>query len=236
MATTDSKRKIQNITLGKANIQLTNLRLRDDLLIDELHLEGGDLRLDLPPEKGDKAHFATGETKFRALMTEPNVNLLLAANLPADSPVRNLHIAFLSGKARITGQLVKLITIPFTVEASLKVENGVRPYFDLQSAKLGIGLPSAVVEVIEQVINQRVLEEQLKLDLTRSPVPIYIDELRMEPGRLTALGKARIVLPPVSHTLASAPFASAPLPPPTETAETIEGHFADETPSSPSSV
>ena len=146
--------------------------------------------------------------KFRAAISEPNLNLLLEKNLPPDAPVRNLRVALYSGKARISGSAIKILSIPFSIDAAPVISNGVRVGFDLKTGSVvGIGLPSAVIEAIEQAVNRAVA-----VDLTKLPIPVFLDEARCEPGRLTLIGRARIVWPPASAAKTVLPFAPRDLP------------------------
>jgi len=58
------------------------------------------------------------------------------------------------------------------------------------------------VDVIEARIN-----ESLGLDVSNLSIPVWIDEIRCEPGRLTALGRARISWPPSAAIAAAKPEA-----------------------------
>ena len=181
----------QVVLVGGARIALDNVQLRDDVLLDELHLEGGDVRIE--PRAGElEARITTGETSVRAMMSEANLNRLVTANLPSDAPVRSLHIALLSGRARISGKaLVSIVPFPFSIEAMPRIENGVRVTLECRTATLGVDLPRAVVDILEQRIN-----DAMGLDVSTLEIPIWIDEIRCEPGRLTAIGRARIAWPP----------------------------------------
>ncbi len=181
----------QVVLVGGARIALENVQLRDDVLIDELHLEGSDVRIE-PPAGDREAGITTGETRVRAMMSEANLNRLVTANLPPDTPVRGLHIALLSGRARISGKaLVSIVPFPFSIEATPRVENGVRVTLDCRTATLGVDMPRAVVDILESRIN-----EALGLDVSSLDIPLWIEEIRCEPGRLTAIGRARIAWPP----------------------------------------
>ncbi len=182
----------QSVKIGGAQIHLQNVLLREDVLVDEVHLDGENITLD-PPADEKAARVNGGETKFRAILSEPNVNRMLENNIPEDAPVRHLKIAFLSGKARISGNYIKMMSLPFTVEAILTIQNGTRVFLDFQSVSAGgmFTLPHAVVESLEKLIN-----EKLDFDLSQSPIPVWLDTLVCEPGRLTATGRARIVWPP----------------------------------------
>ncbi len=189
--TTDARHRVR---IGAAQIHLQNVRLREDVILDEVHLEGEDVALESPPGPDRPGTIATGETRVRVVVLEQNINLLLANNIPPDAPVRGLRIAVLSGKLKITGNFIKsVLSLPFTVEATPKIENGIYVTYDFHSAKVGIGLPGAVVDVIQNIINER-----LALDMTKSPIPIWLDEIRCEPGRISVIGKTRITWPPLS--------------------------------------
>src|SRR5471030_1793564 len=95
----------QAILVGGARIELQSVRIREDILIDELHLEGGDVRIE-SPDDGRETRITAGETRVRAMMSEENLNRLIAANLREDAPVRGVRIALLSGRARISGKAV----------------------------------------------------------------------------------------------------------------------------------
>jgi hypothetical protein len=197
---------LQAMKIGGAQIHFQNVQLREDVLVDEVHLEGADVLLELPSAKGSGG-IRTGETRFRAIISEPNVNRLLENNIPDDAPVRNLKIAFLSGKAHISGSYIKMISLPFTVDAVPRIQNGTRVLLDFQTVSAGgvFALPQSVVETLEKMIN-----EKLDFDLAQAPVPVWLDTLVCEPGRLTATGRVKIVWPPSVTPLA--PFTARESP------------------------
>lgn len=187
-----------------AQIHLQNVQLRDDIVLDEVHLEGGGIEIALPGN-ADRPSLKAGETGFRVLMTEPNLSRLITANTPADAPVRNLSVVLLSGRARVSGQLTRsVLSLPFTAEVMPRIENGVRVTWEIGK---GLPFPAAVVEIIEQQINSHAA-----IDLSPLPVPVRLDEIRLEPGRLTVIGKARLSWPLAAATSLAAPFSAAPLP------------------------
>lgn len=185
------KSGIGAILAETATISLRNVRFSPILTIDELILEGGDLEF-TPAALGADPRFSSGETRFRGVMTESNVNSLLAGVLPADAPVRNLKLTLLTGRAQIKGHFVKsVMSLPFTLDAKPLLTNGIRLSLDCSATQIGgIGLPGAAVDIIERVLN-----EKLFLDLTDSPFPVRLDEVRCEPGRVTVIGRARLSWP-----------------------------------------
>jgi hypothetical protein len=235
MATTVPQTSPPSLRIGAAHIQLQNVQLREDVTLDEVHLDGETVVLE-PPAADAPARLSTGETRVRAVLSEQNVNRMLAAN-PPDIPFRNLRASLLSGKVRFTGQ-AKLLGIPVALEGVPKVENGVRVFLDWQGVKFGLALPSSVVEVVEQYVNKT-------LDLTKSPVPVWIDEIRCEPGRLTVLGRARITWPPAPLSAPVPPFSAresaaavpalpeeSPLPPDREDVPALPEPAAEASPDS----
>ena len=196
----------QPMKIGGAQIHFQNVQLREDVLVDEVHLEGANVLLE-PPSATGPGGIRTGETRFRAVISEPNVNRLLEKNIPDDAPVRNLKIAFLSGKAHISGNYIKMMSLPFTVDAVLRIQNGTRVLLDFQTISAGgmFALPQSVVDSVEKLIN-----EKLDFDLAHTPIPVWLDTLVCEPGRLTATGRVKIVWPPSATPVA--PFTAQATP------------------------
>jgi hypothetical protein len=190
------------LELGPTQIISRNVRLRADLVLDEVRLNTDQARYESRLLPDEEPHLTIDELNAQITISEPNLNRFIAANQGKDATVRNVNVSLLSGKARITGQLVKLITLPFTLEALPRIENGIRvvPEFLRLNASI-LSLPASAVDIIEAR-----LVPHLTLDLSNLPVPVYLDEVRCEPGRLVIMGKARIHLPTVLAPL-------LPLPP-----------------------
>jgi hypothetical protein len=198
------------IEVGGVQIRLQNVRLRADVTLDEVSLESGDIQITESEEAGGAVAARAAETKFHIMISEPHINEFLAVNLPADGALRNVRLALLSGKVRLTGQVIKsILHLPVTLEAIPLIENGVRVKLDCQAAKIGIALPAAVVELVEVYINDN---PKLPLNLSRLPVPVRLDEIRCEPGRLHVTGRARLQWPPAFVSPAVAPFSAHETP------------------------
>jgi|GEM_PF-2263249 len=197
---------MQPVKIGSAQIHLQNVELRRDVVVDEVHLEGGEVLLE-SPSANSAGGIRTGETRFRAVISELNVNRLLVNNVPEDAPVRNLKVAFLSGKAHISGNYIKMMSLPFTVDAVPRIQNGTRILLEFQTASAGgmFTLPQSVVETMQTIIN-----DKLDFDLAQATIPIWLDTLVCEPGRLTATGRVRIVWPPSAAP--RSPFAAQETP------------------------
>lgn len=192
---------LTDIRIGGAQLHALNVQLLEDLILDEVHLEGGDIRAEMPAVMSAPPHVRAEAVQFRVVMSEPNLNRCLAASQPPDALLRGLKVSVLSGKLRVTGQIVKIISMPITLEAIPRIDNGVRVSLDWQGMKVGIGLPKAMVDILEEQLNKTI-------DLTQLPIPVWVDEIRCEPGRLTAIGRARVDWPPLSATPPALPFTA----------------------------
>ena len=180
--------QLKTILIGKAKVNLQDFQLREDIVLDDVNLQGGEIQIEVPKSAAEPPHIKTGEIHVTAMMVETNINRLVHANLPPDVPVKNLQIQMLSGRAKVTGQFVKFLPIPFAVEVVPIIENGVRVKFGLQSSSGGT--PKAILDMIQPLLN-----EKLNIDLAILPFPFWLDEIRCEPGRVTILGKAKITFP-----------------------------------------
>jgi hypothetical protein len=181
-----------HLQMQKAQIQAQGVQVREDIFLEEVRLEGGAIRLDWEPTGDFTLDF--GEVKVRAEMSEPNLNRMLLANLPSELPLKNLQFSLFTGKLRMTGNYVKLISIPISVDANLLVLNGIEVLFDLTEMKAGVGMPAAVVEVIEGQLN-RTLSRQIGEQIRQLPFPVSLDEIRCEAGRLIVFGRVKLRLP-----------------------------------------
>ena len=172
-----------------------NVELRADTTLDELVVEILGVRGTVQPD-GD-VRVTSREAAVTAVISEVNLNRLMEASIPADAPVRSMRLAVLTGKLRLTGQVVKMgIGLPISADATIRIEAGVRAMPDWQTmTAAGIGLPGAVVQFIE---NQ--LKSSLTLDLHELPLPLWLSEAVCEPGRIVLKGTARLVWPLEAQT------------------------------------
>ncbi len=179
------------IAVKSAQIVAQNVEVTPNILLEEVRLEGGAMRVNC--NALGVTDIDLGEVRIRATLSEPNLNQIVQANIPPDMPLKNLQFNLYTGKIKVTGNYVKLISIPVAIDAVILVKNGIDLYLDLTEVKAGMGLPSSVVEVIEGHIN-RALGHQIGEQIRQLPFPIYIEEIRCEPGRLTVIGRLRVQL------------------------------------------
>lgn len=190
------------LQLGPTEIVSHQVRIRPDTVLDQVRLSTAEAHCAVAASPEQTTRLTIDELFLHIVLSEPNLNAALAANMKSDL-IRNVKIALFSGKLRVSGHFVKLISIPFTLDAIPRVENGVRivpDFLGLNSA--AFALPASVVELLEQR-----LRPALTLDLTRLPLPVYLNEVICEPGRLLINGKARIQWPAPAPMPVS-PFAT----------------------------
>lgn len=181
-----------SLELGPTEIVSQQVHLPQGLVLEQVRIHTEAVRY-LQETPDSPFRVAIDELHVRAVLSEPRLNALVSMKLRSEV-LRGVHVAILSGKLRVTGQLVKWITVPFTLEATPHIENGIRilPEF-LGLSAAAFALPSSAVELLEQH-----LRPLLTIDLTRLPVPVYLDRLLCEPGRLVLQGRARLHWPPPS--------------------------------------
>lgn len=147
------------------------------------------------------------ESTLEATISEVNLNRALSARAPEGGPLREIHVMVLSGKLRVTAQVsLAMLHVPITLDALPKVEGGSRIRLEFQAARMGISLPQTVVDVLEQLVHERVL----RFDLSKLPFPVHIDEVRCEPGRILCTARGRFSLRHAAAPPAAAPFGLSP--------------------------
>jgi hypothetical protein len=198
---------IDRIGLGAAEIRLRNVDIGPDVRIDEARLEAENVGIDAmsPGIEAD-------EVRLRAVISEQSLNRAVAAHVPADLALKSVRVSILTGRLRIEGRLAKIARIPVSFEGRPEIENGNRVRLALQDMRgAGISLPGAVRDLIAQF-------SHIEIDLSRLPVPVWIDGIACEPGRITLTGRARIhwpsaELPSSARAAVESPAPGAALPP-----------------------
>ncbi len=191
------------VDVDKAHLTFNQVQLPYGLVIDEVHLDFAGIHAAGPGAAGTQPAADVKESQFRVMMTEPHVNLLLREN--ADKvPAKDVSIVVLTGKLRVHGTYVKsILRLPFVVECVPRIENGVKIHFDFKDAQMGVSMPSFIVDAISQHL--------MAIDLNKLPVPVFLESIECEPGRITVTGRARLSWPLLGGSTA-APFTQKSLP------------------------
>lgn len=184
----------EKVSIADSEIRLRDVDLNGMCLLEEVRFFGKKLNADTT---GKAFALNLEQSVVKITITEANLNRVLQQGLAGNAELRDVGVKLYPGKARVGGKYMKIIPIPFDVEVVPKIENGVRIRLALLSV-YGMELPRALVTTLERVLGT------LALDLSGLPFPIWLDEARCDPGRLTIEGRVRIVLP-LPDTLSTLP-------------------------------
>jgi LmeA-like phospholipid-binding len=179
------KPDFSRMSAKEVGLTLKDLQLAPGITIDEAILETGALQLLLQSSGSSQPAFVCDAVRFKAYVSEVNLNTLLAQHRPPDVPVKNLKASLLSGRVLLRGQFLKsVVAVPFAMEATPQITDGKQVRVRCSGSNVaGMALPAAAVQLIEATIN-----EKLVIDLSDSPVPVTLTELVLEPGRIAASG------------------------------------------------
>ncbi len=191
------------VDVDKAHLAFNQVQLPYGLVFDEVSLDFVGIHAKGPGLNGEQPAVDVNETHFRVMMTEPHINLLLKEN--ADKiPAKDVSVVVLTGKLRVHGTYVKsILRLPFVVECVPRIENGVKIDSDFKDAQMGVSMPSFIVDAISQHL--------MAIDLNRLPVPVFLESIECEPGRVTVSGRARISWPLITAVTAAPPFTQKAL-------------------------
>ena len=154
------------------------MQLGDVISLQEVKLSA--VNINIRPAGGLSVHVQDANATL--IVTEANLNKLLATNPPDGT--RDLEIATLSGRLRISGKIVwNRIPVPFVLTGAPEIEGGARLRINVHQIQvLGpISLPSVITQGIGTKINDSLSD---KLDISKLPWKIRLTSLVVEPGRI----------------------------------------------------
>lgn len=179
-----------NITIQNARLAADLITLGDHITFESITLEGATLCIETEPSP----HIRIQEAKATLVVTEANLNRLLVQQNERMEGIRDLQIATLSGKVRLSGRRKG---VPFLYTAVPEIEGGARIRFNPHQLKaVGVSLPRLLMEPIAETINKNMAEH---FDITKMPLPfpLRLTALTVEPGRLILSAAARVELRPL---------------------------------------
>ncbi len=200
------------VDVGRMHLTLKQVQLPRGLVIDEAVLDFEGIHAVAPGREGAPPTATVNESHVRVMFSEPNVNGLLSAN--ADQiPFHDVAVVILTGKIRIHATYVKsILRLPFVVECVPRIENGVNIHLEFKDAHMGVSMPTFILDAISHGLKP--------IDLNVLPVPVFIESIECEPGRITATGRARLSWPLNGLMSAATPFTQKTLLPLNESAHT----------------
>ena len=177
------------IKIGASSLIIRDAQLRPDLLIDEVSIEAAGFVISQLDPSNLQVN-SSSESRFRATISEVNLVNFALANLPDNvrKMLRETRITILQGKVQV--QCVPYaLPLTITVEASPVIVGGKIIQLNWHGAQLGgIAFPTPMIDLVARHLNQ-------SYDLSTLPIDFRLEEIRCEPGRLTALGWAKLEWP-----------------------------------------
>lgn len=162
-----------------------------NIIVDEVHIQSSGLRLAWQPQEGTAPHVDIKDTNVTLMMTETNVNRLIAAYAPAEGLAKELQITLLTGRMMVSGKIkFGILHATFQAKVIPTIRSGTRIWLDILEIKSIAPMPPAAREMIEKQVN-----EQIPLEFDQLPFPVFLDEIRCEPGRITCCGRLRFNWP-----------------------------------------
>ena len=180
------------ITIRAAQLNAQEIKVDDQITLQEVRLSGADIRL----TTGPRGPVRIAELNGTLIVTEASLNRVLKRKPP--EATRDLELATLTGRIRVTGKrMVGFVPVPFTLVCAPEIEGGARIRLNVQSVNvLGpMPVPGPFVQGIGDQINKSLAEA---FDTTKLPIPVRLTGLVVEPGRLTLTATAAVEVRPVA--------------------------------------
>src|SRR2546422_555014 len=159
--------------------RVTAVRAGEQLELESLHLELNDLRYHAPPNEA----LTVGESLLVIHLTEAALNDYLRRQHPK-SPT---EVVFHDGTVTLKGTM-RLLGVPTPVETSgrLEIADGTRVEYRADTVRFSAdSAPGTGAEYIEKRLNPL-------LDVTRLNLPIRLNGIEVQPGRLVVRGTASL--------------------------------------------
>lgn len=178
------------VTIKNARLDANEVRLGELITLEEVRLSGAGIVIRSEPETG----LSIAELNATLVVTESALNRLLAGR--SEDSLRDLEVAMLNGKARISGKYTMLLGlgVPFTFTAVPEIEGGARLRLSPREISvLGPTLPGFMTDIIGERVNAALAKS---FDTTRLPLPVRLTGLTVETGRLLLTATASVSLRP----------------------------------------
>jgi hypothetical protein len=171
--------------LRQIDVDGWNVRAGNQIDLESFHLELHNLRYHAPPDES----LSIGDSHLEIQITEPALNNYLSRQHPDNRPEIRLD----SGRVTLKGTMRLLgIDTPLITTGWLAVVDHTRVEFRAESVRLATNpIPGIGTEYVENHLNPL-------LNVTRLDLPLRLDEIEVQPGRLIVRGSAH--LPPRQET------------------------------------
>jgi hypothetical protein len=182
------------ITIRGAQLNAQEIQIGDIITLQEIRVNGTGITLGSP---GGAVQVAEAGVTF--IVTEAALNRFLAGR--AEGRLRDMEVAMLNGRVRLTGrfQVAGPLWIPFSAAGAPEIEGGARLRVNWQQINpVGVPVPHAAVQVIGEIINNRLAAA---FDVTKLPLDVRLASLTVETGRLLLTAAAAIEFRPAETAI-----------------------------------
>jgi hypothetical protein len=165
--------------LRRVDVDGWNVRAANQIDLESFHLELHNLRYEAPPEES----LSIGESFLEIQITEPALNQYVRRQ----NPRSQTEITLDSGRVTLKEQMRLLgIDTPLVTTGWLEIVEHTRVNFRAESVRLSADpIPGIGKEYVESHLNPL-------LNIKRLNLPLSLDEIEVQPGRLIVRGSASL--------------------------------------------
>lgn len=173
----------QHASVGPWEIVLQDVETPVGLLVSAVRVWGDGATFETEPFR----YAMEGEAEVEALILAPHLEAFLRQRVPDN--VQEISLELVAGKVLVKAVVRVILPVSATAVCTLRLEEGKRLFVDLESAEaLGAGVKSLVQKQLDAI--------NPVLDASTFPFEVTLDEVRVEEGRVIALGRAVPPPPP----------------------------------------
>jgi hypothetical protein len=165
--------------LRRIDVDGWNVHAGNQIDLESFHLELHNLRYHAPPDES----LTVGQSQLEIQITEPALNRYLRRQNPDNQP----EITLDSGRVTLKGNMRLLgIDTPLVTTGSLEIVDHTQVNYRAETVRLGAEpIPGIGTEYVEKHLNPL-------LNVTRLNLPLRLDEIEVQPGRLIVRGSASL--------------------------------------------
>ncbi len=165
-------------TAASIDVCLRSIRIGDVIEIAELRVSAQDVTAPIAKDQG-----AVNSRDVSVSLTVSEIALNRALQARPTDAVRDMEIALMAGKVRVTGRIgkVRALSLPFAVVAELQTNGSCLLVDPSRVNLLGAPLPGFTLNTLGDRINSQLARV---FDTSRWPVQVRLTRVAVEPGRL----------------------------------------------------
>jgi hypothetical protein len=165
------------VSVGAWEVVLNDLRTPDGLLIAAARITGEGIRIRTSPF----SYELDGEADLEAMIQEAALEAYVKSKVPDN--VQDIWVSLLPDKVHVRAVVKMILPVTANAVCTLRVEEGKRVHVDLESVEvLGAGVKGLVQKQLDAI--------NPVLDVADLPFEVRLSEVRVEEGRVVAVGTA----------------------------------------------